>query len=269
MRPAPHEMWWRHARMPLLIFVLLASVLATTWADVAIARAMFFDAARTRWIGGESWWVNSFLHTGGRWAIRGIVAVALMLWIATWLDRSLHGLRRPAGYFVVSVVLSVGIVGLLKTVTNVDCPWDLREFGGDYPFVHLFADRPDALRYGRCFPAAHASSGYALVALYFMLRERSTVLARLGLGIGVATGLVFGIAQQSRGAHFLSHDLWSAFACWMVSLSVHAFAFRARLWTYPEQEQELPLPDRARHDAPAATDRLAAGWPADMPGRSG
>lgn len=262
--PTPAEIWWRYSRTPLLIFVLLASVLATTWADVTIARVVFFDTAHMRWIGGDNWWVNELLHTGGRWAIRGVVAIALLLWIATWVDRELRGLRRPAGYFVISVVLSVGVVGLLKTLTNVDCPWDLTEFGGNYPFVHLFSDRPDALRYGRCFPAAHASSGYALAALYFVFRERSRLLARLGLALGVLTGVVFGIAQQSRGAHFLSHDIWSAFVVWVISLSVYAFAFRARLWTYVKQEQELRLPGQARHDAPAATDGLATGWSADL-----
>ena len=40
------------------------------------------------------------------------------------------------------------------------------------------------------------------------------------------TGLMFGIAQQSRGAHFVSHDLWSAFLVWMITLSVYAFAIQ-------------------------------------------
>lgn len=238
----PGEIWWRYSRTPLLVFVLLASALATTWADVAIARTFFFDASQMQWIGASNWWVNQFLHTGGRWAIRGVVAIALALWVATCLDCDLRELRRPAACFVVSVVLAVGVVGLLKTITNVDCPWDLTEFGGAYPFVHLFSDRPDALRYGRCFPAAHASSGYALVALYFVFRERSRLLARLGLGLGVLTGLVFGIAQQSRGAHFLSHDVWSAFVVWVISLSVYAFMFKARLWTSVKQEQQQQVP---------------------------
>jgi len=96
--------------------------------------------------------------------------------------------------------------------------------------VHLFADRPDALRSGHCFPAAHASSGYALVALYFVFRERSTVLARAGLWIGILCGVVFGAAQQARGAHFVSHDLWSAFIVWVIAASVYIFGFASRLY---------------------------------------
>jgi membrane-associated PAP2 superfamily phosphatase len=46
------------------------------------------------------------------------------------------------------MVLAIGCVGVLKTVTNVDCPWDLVPFGGKFPLVALFADRADALRAG-------------------------------------------------------------------------------------------------------------------------
>lgn len=214
---------------------------------MTIARIFFFDAAQARWIGADSWAVNELLHTGGRWAIRAVVALALACWIATFVERDWRALRRPATFFTIAAVLSLGVVGLLKTLTNVDCPWDLAMFGGRFPFVELFADRPDALRVGRCFPAAHASSGYALVALYFTFRERHSVLAKLGLGLGVLTGLTFGLAQQARGAHFVSHDLWSAFLVWTITLSVYAFAFRGRLWESKWVETE--------HEAVSAADR--------------
>jgi membrane-associated PAP2 superfamily phosphatase len=241
--------WWSHLQAPLAAFVVFAAVFATTHLDVSIARAVFFDVAHARWIGADSWAVNEFLHTGGRWAIRGLVALALACWIATYVQHDWRALRRPAAFFTIATALSIGVVGLLKTLTNVDCPWDLAPFGGQFPFVELFADRPDALRVGRCFPAAHASSGYALLALYFLLRERHAALAKAGLGLGVLTGLTFGIAQQARGAHFVSHDVWSAFLVWTVTLSVYAFAFRGRLWESKWIQRE--------HEAAPAAGRLA------------
>jgi membrane-associated PAP2 superfamily phosphatase len=220
---------WCDVRWPLIAFVPLAAVLATTNIDEVIAGFLFFDPLRAHWLGADSWWINEALHTGGRWLIRLLVAGAACGWLGTYLCPEFRVLRRSLGYFVVATVLAVGSVGLLKTLTNVDCPWDLLSFGGRYPLVHLFADRPDGLRHAHCFPAAHASSGYALVALYFIWRERSDTLARIGLCIGLVTGLVFGVAQQSRGAHFVSHDLWSAFIVWLVAASVYAFGFGARL----------------------------------------
>lgn len=247
--------YWRHLRAPLVVFVLLAGLLASTSLDISIAHALYFDEAQSRWIGATSWWTNELIHRDGAWLMRSVAALALGLWIATRVQPKLHELRRPALYFLVSVVLSVGLVGLLKALTNVDCPRDLAEFGGAFPFIHLFEHRPEGLRHARCFPAAHASSGYALLALYFTLRERSRIAARFGLAAGLAMGLVFGIAQQSRGAHFVSHDVWSAMLVWTVSLSLYTFVFKARLWNVNEVS--------------AAARRLPVDGTVDVPPRAG
>jgi membrane-associated PAP2 superfamily phosphatase len=228
------HVWWRHARWPLLLFVAAALLFGTTSIDTMIAGAAFFQEADQQWRGSGNWWIDQVIHTGGRWAVRLVVALALAQWIASFIDDTLEHLRRSAAYLAIAIVTTVGVVGLLKTLTNVDCPWDLQAFGGHFPYVQLFAARPDDLRRAHCFPAAHASSGYALMALYFVAYERSRRLALAGLSIGLAFGLIFGIAQQARGAHFASHDLWSAFLAWIVCLTLYVFVFRARLHPYPD-----------------------------------
>jgi membrane-associated PAP2 superfamily phosphatase len=224
------QLWWRHVRWPLWLFIVAALLFAMTHIDVTIASTAFFDATSSQWLGADSWWINDVVHTGGRWAVRLVVILAFALWVATFIEPSLRGLRRPAAYLSIAIVATVGSVGLLKTLTNVDCPWDLQAFGGDFPYVNLFATRPVDLRHAQCFPAAHASSGYSLMAFYFVAYERNRKLALVGLAVGLLLGLVFGIAQQARGAHFASHDLWSAFLAWIMSLTLYAFAFRARLY---------------------------------------
>jgi membrane-associated PAP2 superfamily phosphatase len=223
------QFWTRGLAAPLVVFVAANLWLYRSGADIAFAYWAFFDPVQGHWLGADAWLSNEALHSGGRWLIRGIVSAVAMLWMST-LSGATTEWRRPAAYFVLAVVLTVGITGLLKTLTHVDCPWDLTLFGGRFPYVPLFGDRPDALPAGRCFPAAHASSGYALMALYFVFRERDLRLARVGLGAGLLVGLVFGVAQQSRGAHFVSHDLWSAMIAWFIALTLYAFGFRCRLW---------------------------------------
>jgi membrane-associated PAP2 superfamily phosphatase len=232
------HLWWQYTRSPLAVFIVAATIFATTRFDPDLAHALFFDADRMRWMGTGNWWVNQFIHSGGQWLLRGVTAAAILLWIATYSRPGLRQLRRPAAYFVVAVILSIATVGLLKTVSNVHCPWALAEFGGNVPFVHLFSHRSPLIRHGQCFPAAHSSSGYALFALYFVFRERSRRIAKLGLSVAIVTGLIFGIAQQSRGAHFVSHDLWSAFLAWMITLTIYAWAFRARLWDERGRERQ-------------------------------
>jgi membrane-associated PAP2 superfamily phosphatase len=226
----PAQFWWRHARWPLKVFPAAALLFASTHIDLALSSTLFFDASSHQWLGAGNWWINDVVHTGGRWAVRIVVALALAAWIATLFRPSVRKLRRPLSYFVIAVVLTIGVVGLLKAVTNIDCPWDLQAFGGSFPYVQLFATRPVGLRHAQCFPAAHASTGYAFMALYFVACERSRKLAVLGLGAGLLFGLIFGLAQQARGAHFASHDLWSAFLAWIIPLTLYTFAFRARLY---------------------------------------
>jgi membrane-associated PAP2 superfamily phosphatase len=225
------QFWWRYMRWPLVLFVPLAILFAVTELDVSIANALFFDDVHRRWIGAHNFWIESVFHDGGRWTIRGVVAAGIAVRLVTFRCERWRSIGRSSLYFVVAGVLGIAIVGLLKTITNVDCPWDLDLYGGRFPLVRLFADRPDALRMGHCFPAAHASSGYALVTLYFAFREWSEMLARLGLAFGLVCGIVFGLAQQSRGAHFISHDLWSAFLIWLTAVSVYTFAFAMQLRT--------------------------------------
>jgi membrane-associated PAP2 superfamily phosphatase len=230
----PGQIWLHHVRWPATAFLLSVFLLALTHADPAIARAFFFDASVHAWRGAGVWWVNAGLHTAGGWIVRGMVVLALALWCATFFDAELRRLRRATAYFALAVVLTAGAVGLLKTLTNVDCPWDLQLFGGRFPYIELFARRPATLPRAQCFPAAHASTGYALMALYFVAREWSRKWAVLGLGAGLLTGLAFGLAQQARGAHFVSHDLWSAFFAWIIPLTLYAFAFNGRLYERTE-----------------------------------
>ncbi len=232
-----HAFWWRLARLPFVLFVVAVALIAATSLDTVLARALFYDG--TRWLGAQSWWTNEFLHEGGRWAMRLVAVAALVMWgVGRFSPRRAHW-KRPASYVAIAIILSTGLVGLLKSQTNVDCPSDLEGFGGARPHVGLLEDRPDDLPHAACFPAAHSSSGFALIAFYFLWRERDRRLARAGLALGLVTGIVFGIAQQSRGAHFISHDVWSAFLVWTISLTVYVYGFRCRVWG--EKEPAAPL----------------------------
>ena len=120
----------------------------------------------------------------------------------------------------------------------MDCPWDLLRYGGQRPYVELLHLRPIGLTRGACFPAGHASAGYAWMALYFFFLMARPQWRWWGLAAGAGAGLLFGLSQQLRGAHFLSHDLWTAMICW---------ATRS-----PSVSHSVPMTLRA----PAATPRL-------------
>jgi membrane-associated PAP2 superfamily phosphatase len=47
-----------------------------------------------------------------------------------------------------------------------------------------------------------------------------------GLYFGLVLGIMFGASQQVRGAHFLSHDVFSLAVCWFSSLMLIYFIFQ-------------------------------------------
>jgi membrane-associated PAP2 superfamily phosphatase len=87
------------------------------------------------------------------------------------------------------------------------------------PYLSTWREVLQHGRPGRCFPSGHASSGYALVATYFFCRCMAPRLRRYAFGTAMALGLAFGIAQQLRGAHYLSHDVWALAICWFVAVA--------------------------------------------------
>lgn len=222
--------WRLHAWWPLLVFAVAFGVLEVFSLDRVITRAWYFNLHTGQWLGAGSgeWWARTILHNGGRWVVRGVAAAALAFWALSFCVSDLRAWRRSSGYVLLSMVLATLLVGGLKSVTNVDCPWDLAGFGGNSPYVALFADRPDALARARCFPGAHASSGFALMCFYFVFLDRSRRLARWMLALGIAVGVAFSIGQEARGAHFMSHDLASAGIVWFVLLALYSKLLRPR-----------------------------------------
>ncbi len=180
---------------------------------------------------GGSWtlrWnpiTESVLHIGGKWASAAgwLFVVGLYAW--SHFGRSLVKWRRPLAYLAVTWIVATIFVGLLKAATDMDCPWDLLRYGGDRAFVGFFEARPANMPHASCFPSGHASAGYAWFALYFFCLETRPQLRWSGLAVGMLAGAIFGVDQQFRGAHFFSHDVWTALICWLTALGGYLLFF--------------------------------------------
>lgn len=219
-----------HAMLPGIAFLILAALFAFTDLDLMIARAWAYDAASRGFPAREAWWTNELIHSGGKYGVGAVGLGSIGLWLVSYRFTHWREYRRAALFVFLAIGAAMLCVTILKGLTNVDCPWDLVGFGGTRPYVPLFADRPDNLPHAACFPGAHSASGFALMAFYFAVRERHPRAAWCALVLAILVGAVFSYGQEARGAHFLSHDLWSAFIVWFVQLALYMGVFRARLW---------------------------------------
>ena len=126
------------------------------------------------------------------------------------------------------MILPALVVGLLKQLTQMDCPRDIVGFGGSKPFLRLFEHRPDGLAPAACFPGSHSSTGFSLMAFYFMFLDARPRLAHALLAGSVALGAAFSVGQQARGSHFQSDDLTSAALDWFQLLVLWHLLLRPR-----------------------------------------
>lgn len=129
--------------------------------------------------------------------------------------------RRVLWTTVAAMALGPAVVSTLKLFTGPRCPWDLKAFGGlAEPATAWLVSAGEA---GRCFPAGHASGGFSLFALYFAGIALGDVrLRRFGLWAGLIAGIGFSLVRMAQGAHFLSHNLWSAAVDWTLAMMVFA-----------------------------------------------
>lgn len=213
--------WLRHLGAPLLLMVATLAALHAMNVDFTLAN--LFYSATDGWLGrgaGE-WWATRLIHTDGGLLVRALGACAVCGWLASFMSERMRPWRMTLGYIVIALALTNGLVGVLKAYTNVACPWDLAQYGGSRPYAGLFDPRPDGWARARCFPGAHSASGFALVCVYFALRDRYANIARWTLVGALCIGAIFSLGQQARGAHFLSHDLTSAAIAWITALVVY------------------------------------------------
>ncbi|MBG9387334.1 phosphatase PAP2 family protein [Caenimonas aquaedulcis] len=166
----------------------------------------------------DNWWMTEVLHDAAR-------KLSLIVWVASCVAvrwpfgpwKRLEASRRLQ--FAVTAGLAALAIVAIKSVSATSCPWDMAAFGR---FAHQLSHwtlQSDG-GVGHCFPSGHASSGFVYFAGYFAFRRSHPRAARAWFLGALLLGIVFGLNQQLRGAHFMSHTLWSAWVCWTIALAL-------------------------------------------------
>ena len=170
---------------------------------------------------GHEWLINParhkqltiFFYDGLK---RSLVIFAVLCLFNLILSVKLKNLRNY-NHFCLTMLLSFIFIPVIvagaKYFTNVYCPYQLDIYNGLYPFVRVLESYPTDFiqpKPGRCFPAGHATAGFAFLGLYYAFRSKPLKIT--GLCLGLTLGWTAGIYQMLRGQHFLSHTLFSMIA---------------------------------------------------------
>lgn len=210
-----------------VIAALVASALLILWIgqytdiDLNLTRGLYDHAGQSFPL-RHNWFAEGFNHGALKTAMV-VLAVGVVLAALYDLVRPLARMsawsRARLRLVALSAVLVPLVVSGLKRISFSHCPWDLIEFGGDERYVRILEAALPHAPAGHCMPAGHASSALWLISVaVFWLPHRPRMAALVGalmLGFGFGVGWV----QQLRGAHFVTHTLWTVWiACAIVSV---------------------------------------------------
>jgi len=150
--------------------------------------------------------------------VTSLILIALVFgYRHSWVRRH----RRGLSILVLSVIIVPAIVNGLKAVTNMPCPKNLENYGGAYPHTCVWEKYPTAFcnsKKIKCWPAGHASGGFALMSLYFLFRSRKAKVA--AVSGAVALGWTMGTYKMLIGDHFFSHTVITMLLGWLIILII-------------------------------------------------
>lgn len=209
-------------------------------ASLLAAAILFFGFS------GADIWIQSHFYDSdtARWAVdandplpklvfydgikRLLIALGVLLLIGSvvlWKRPVFRPYRRGMAIVLLSSVMVPLAVGSLKAVTNMPCPKNVNIFGGTYPHTCVWE------RYGsdfcptgkqKCWPAGHASGGFALLSLVFLFRTKKAKIAAASAAMTI--GWSMGSYKMLIGDHFFSHTVITMFLAWFIILLVAALA---------------------------------------------
>ena len=214
----------------LLLFAVIALVPPES-VDMSLAR-LFYKVTEGAWV--HNAFVDFWAYKGAKWVTTGIVLATFVVFL--W------SLRKGSALFtntmtrlLASVIVSLVAVWLLNLTSGVACPWSLAEFSPQgakllHPFAYLFTG--DAAQ-GRCWPAGHAGTGFALFGFFFAVRrlwpERKLLQAAVFAAV-MAFGLMCAATRMLQGAHFLSHSV----ATMLLDFAIAGLIFSVKIPAKPE-----------------------------------
>jgi membrane-associated PAP2 superfamily phosphatase len=188
----------------------------------------FYDPVSHQWILSREDPVLSFIFYDGIKRLIIIFNVLILLGlIIGWKKPFLSRYRKGFLIVLLSSIFVPVVVGSFKAVTNIPCPKNLEIYGGNYPHTCVWEKYPSTFCQKdkiKCWPAGHASGGFALLSLYYLFhKRRAKIVAVSGV---MVVGWSMGTYKMLIGDHFLSHTVITMIMAWLIISSIVALLGR-------------------------------------------
>ncbi len=219
---------YRYSKKQLLDFVLpaicllaLAFLFHQTSLDEKLA-AHFYSPAES-WRYRNNFFLEKILHKGGVLFCIFLIACLFGRLLFIWKKVEKRKERDYLAFVLTATLLTIVTIDITKLFTTLPCPWSSAPFGGPGLSPPLWKMFSSSLPKWHCYPAGHASAGYAFLSMYFNYTLVYKKRNFYSLIPGMTLGLLFGFTQQMRGAHYISHDFTTIFVSIFISLLTYLF----------------------------------------------
>lgn len=203
----------------LLIFVI--GFFQFTNIDIIIQNYFYNFETKSWLIDKDEPILKLFLYDGLK---QGLIIFGVFILILLIFFRKKEFVKEYKKGLIILLLSSIfvpTIVGSLKAITNTPCPCNIEHFGGEYPDIKVFDKYPEDFiqkSKAKCWPAGHASGGFALMALFFFFKNpRNQFFGLIG---AITLGWSMGTYKMLLGDHFLSHTIITMILAWIIILTI-------------------------------------------------
>lgn len=205
-----------------ILLIMAMIIFEYTNIDIRVQDHFFNFDTGTWMIDNHNELLRSIFYNGSKKFIVAMGILSVLCLIFSSQKKYLRSKRKELLIFVLALIIVPFLIARAKQVTNMYCPEQIQRYDGVYPYVKLFEHYPEGFHTkhrGKCYPAGHASGGFAMMALFFVCNKRSYKLA--GLATGLVMGWIMGLYQMLRGAHYLSHTVVTMLLAWIIICLIH------------------------------------------------
>lgn len=204
-----------------IILILSILFFGITETDILV-QSQWYNPLTKQWLVDPNDEFLKFIFYDGLKRLLIIIAVLLLLLLSVgWKKTWLRPYRKGLIIVILSSLLIPFAVGSLKALTNMPCPKSISTFGGKYPHTCVwekYGESECLLEKQKCWPAGHASGGFALLSLVFLVHQRRNKI--LVIVLSMIVGWSMGSYKMIIGDHFLSHTVITMILAWLIILII-------------------------------------------------
>jgi membrane-associated PAP2 superfamily phosphatase len=207
-----------------LLLIAVIALFQFTQLDI-IVQNYFYNFQTKSWLIDKSEPILRFFFYDGIKTLLILFAVSILLsLIFSRKKEFVQNYKKGLVIVLLSAIFVPLIIGSLKAISNTPCPCNIIHFDGKYPEVKVFDSYPKDFvqdSKAKCWPAGHASGGFALMSLFFLFKTPRNQKRALVGALVIAWSM--GTYKMLLGDHFLSHTIITMIMSWLIILIIVKF----------------------------------------------